>query len=258
MKLTALEIKQQTFDKAIRGYDVAEVQAFLNLVSIEWEHLVAKNNELRDEINRLNDKLKHYERVEQALHETLQAARESAEQKLEGVEKETRNMIQKAEMDAARILQDANNQRMQVRQTILRLLDRRNEIIAGIRSYLEIAQDSLKQFTQDGAGLFALPPEMADIALQAEAEKAEAEPAASGAEASVQTEPAPAESMDGRPEPDPSGIKMAGTEGSTVSGRGDETAPTLSNEGSTGSGERDDRQSASLADNVDDILDEID
>jgi len=157
MKLTALEIKQQEFDKSFRGYDKAEVQAFLNLVSNEWEHLVTKNRELEDRIDELEEKLKHYERVEEALHETLQTAKESAEQKLTGARKDARNKIEKAEMEAESIIREATQQRQQVRQSIIRLLDRRKEIIGGIRSYLEMAQESLEQFSKDEAALFDLP-----------------------------------------------------------------------------------------------------
>jgi cell division initiation protein len=157
MKLTALEIKQQNFEKSLRGYDKAEVQAFLNLMSNEWEHLVAKNRELEQKIENLEEKLKHYERVEEALHETLQTAKESAEQKLAGARKDARNKIEKAEMEADTIVREANQQRQQIRQSILRLLDRRKEIIGGIRSYLELAQESLDQFSKDEAALFEVP-----------------------------------------------------------------------------------------------------
>ncbi|MDZ7659896.1 DivIVA domain-containing protein [Fodinibius sp.] len=159
MKLTALEIKQQEFDKSLRGYDKDEVQAFLNLMSNEWEHMVAKNRELEKRIDELEEKLKHYERVEEALHETLQTAKESAEQKLSGARKDARNKIEKAEMEAESIIREATQQRQQVRQSIIRLLDRRKEIIGGIRSYLEMAQESLEQFSKDEAALFDLPPE---------------------------------------------------------------------------------------------------
>lgn len=159
MKLTALEIKQQTFEKSIRGYDPAEVQAFLNLVSNEWEHLTAKIRELETQIDKLNDKLEHYEKVEQALHETLQTAKDSADQKMTGARKESKNIIEKAEMEADAIIQEANQHRQQVRQSILRLLDRRKEIIGGIRSYLELAQESLEQFAKDEATQFQLPKE---------------------------------------------------------------------------------------------------
>jgi cell division initiation protein len=160
MKLTALEIKQQQFEKSLRGYDVAEVQAYLNLVASEWEHMVGKMRELEAQINKMDDKLRHYERVEEALHETLQTAKDSAEQKLGGARKEARNMIEKAEIEANSIVREANQQRQQIRQSILRLLDRREEIIGGIKSYLEIASESLQQFSKDEASLFSMPKEV--------------------------------------------------------------------------------------------------
>lgn len=157
MKLTALEIKQQTFEKSIRGYDKAEVEAFLNLMSNEWEHMVAKNRELQQEIEDLEEKIEHYKRVEEALHETLQTAKESAEHKLSGARKEALNKIEKAEMEAESIVRESIQQRQQIRQSILRLLDRRKEIIGSIRSYLELARESLDQFSKDEAELFNLP-----------------------------------------------------------------------------------------------------
>jgi len=157
MKLTALEIKQQEFEKSFRGYDKGEVNAFLNLMSNEWEHLVSQNRELEKKIENLEEKLKHYERVEEALHETLQTAKESAEQKLTGARKDARNKIEKAEMEADNIIREATQQRQQIRQSILRLLDRRKEIIGGIRSYLELARESLDQFAKDEAELFEIP-----------------------------------------------------------------------------------------------------
>lgn len=157
MKLTALEIKQQEFEKSLRGYDKAEVQAFLNLVSNEWEHMVTKVKELETQLEKMEEKLEHYERVEQALHETLQTAKDSADQKMVGAKKEAKNIVEKAEIESEAIIREANQQRQQVRQSVLQLLDRREEIIGGIRSYLELAQESLQQFSKDEASLFTLP-----------------------------------------------------------------------------------------------------
>lgn len=157
MKLTALEIKQQQFEKSLRGYDVSEVKAYLNLVASEWEHMVGKMREMEAQLEKMDEKLKHYERVEQALHETLQTAKDSAEQKLVGAKKEARNIIEKAEMESDGIVREANQQRQQIRQSILRLLDRREEIIGGMKSYLEMAQESLNHFSRDDASLFTLP-----------------------------------------------------------------------------------------------------
>ena len=159
MKLTALEIKQQQFEKSLRGYDVSEVNAYLNLVASEWEHIVGKMKEMEAQLEKMDEKLKHYERVEQALHETLQTAKDSAEQKLVGAKKESRNIIERAEMESDSIVREANQKRQQIRQSILRLLDRREEIIGGMKSYLDMAQESLTHFSRDDASLFSLPKE---------------------------------------------------------------------------------------------------
>lgn len=159
MKLTALEIKQQTFEKSLRGYDVAEVKAFLNIVSNEWEHIVSKNKDMERELAQIKDKLKHYEKVEEALHETLQTAKESAEQRLDGARREAKSKIEKAEMEAENILREARQQRQEIRQTVHRLLDRREEIIRGVKSYLDLAQESLNSFARDEGKVFSMPPD---------------------------------------------------------------------------------------------------
>ncbi|MEO9887855.1 MAG: DivIVA domain-containing protein [Balneola sp.] len=159
MKLTPLEIKQQQFEKSLRGYDVADVQSFLTLVSNEVEHLLNKNKELEVQIEKLNDRVRHYERVEEALHETLQTTKESVAQKLDGAKTEAQNKVNKAEMEAEGIVKEANHQRQQIRQNIHRLLEKREEIIAGMNSYLENSKDSLAKFGKDELGIFELPQE---------------------------------------------------------------------------------------------------
>jgi cell division initiation protein len=159
MKLTALEIKQQKFERSLRGYDVAEVNAFLGVIASEWEHMVSKNRELEAELQSYRDKLKHYEKVEQALHETLQTAKESADHRMSEARKEAQNTIEKSEMEANAIIREAQQQRQQIRQSILQLLDRREEIIKGIHSFLERSRQSLESFDKDEASLFQLPKE---------------------------------------------------------------------------------------------------
>src|SRR5699024_5630109 len=150
-----------------------------NVLSNEWEHMVARNRELESKIDDLEDKLKHYERVEEALHETLQTTKQSAEQKDTGARREEETKIEKAEMEAESLIREATQQRQQVRQSIIRLLDRRKEIIGGMSSYLEMAQESLEQFSKDEASLFNLPKDEDNISesLKERAERRQKETA---------------------------------------------------------------------------------
>ncbi len=159
MKLSALEIKQQNFAKSLRGYDVAEVQSFLNVVSNEWEHLSNRCKDQEREMQRLTEKLQHYQKVEEALHETLQTARESAEQRINSSKQEAQNRIARAELEAEKIIRDSQKERQSIRQSIQRLLERRHEIIRGMESYLELATESLESFRRDDNSTYSLPNE---------------------------------------------------------------------------------------------------
>ncbi len=162
MKLTALGIKQQQFEKSLRGYDPAEVQSYLNLIANEWEHMVGRIRELENQLDKMNNKLMHYERVEEALHETLQTAKNSAEEKLSSARKEAENITEKAELQAEAIIQQSYQQRREIRQNILQLIDRREEMIRSVKSYLENTSEALRQFSKDDQSLFTLPEQESD------------------------------------------------------------------------------------------------
>jgi cell division initiation protein len=155
MKITPIEIKQQQFEKSLRGFDVAEVQSFLTLVSNEYENLITKNQELEDQIEKLTDRVKHYERVEEALHETLQTTKESVAQKMDNARLEAKNLVDKAHLEAETIVKEAHHEKAHIRQSILRLLDKREEIIVGISSYLENASSTISKFKDDEMKIFS-------------------------------------------------------------------------------------------------------
>lgn len=55
--LTPLEIRQQTFETTFRGYNREHVDAFLTVLSQEWERLHIELQNLRDQILELKDKM---------------------------------------------------------------------------------------------------------------------------------------------------------------------------------------------------------
>lgn len=159
MKLSALEIKQQKFAKTFRGYDEAEVHSFLNVISNEWDHLTRAYREKERELERLSDKLEHYEKVEQTLHETLQTARESSDQRMKNAREEAKNLIKKADLEAEKVMNQARQDRLAIRQSIQRLLEKRTEMIRGMESYLGLSTESLQAFKEDASLTFTLHEE---------------------------------------------------------------------------------------------------
>jgi cell division initiation protein len=154
MKLTPLEIKQHQFDKSLRGYDVGEVQSFLALVASEVEQLQQKNSELQEQVQGLNKRITHYEKVEEAIHETLQTTKESVAQKMEQARNEAKTTMDRAHMEADRMIQEAQQQCTTIRQEMIRLLERRDEMIQNFQQFLDNNKGMVEKFAANEFHIF--------------------------------------------------------------------------------------------------------
>src|ERR1035438_10571311 len=71
MKFSPMGIKNQDFNKSIRGFDRDEVQAFLDKLSDEFEILQKENEQLKKDFDAANIKLNEFRRIEKNLQNTL-------------------------------------------------------------------------------------------------------------------------------------------------------------------------------------------
>jgi DivIVA domain-containing protein len=149
MKLTPLDIRKQEFEKSLRGYDTSEVRNFLDIVATQWEEIADERRRLEDKVSDLKNKLEHYERVEEALQEALQTARENAEDKIKNAEREAEIIVSEAKAEAREIRQEAKAERDQLQRRTQRIDDRRGEIVARLRSFLMAEMELLARFEGD-------------------------------------------------------------------------------------------------------------
>lgn len=97
--LTPLEIENKKFSKQmVNGYNVEEVDEFLDLVTADYEKMYKENTEYREKIEQLNEDLVHYKNIESTLQSTLLMAQSTAE--------EVKNV---AKQQAEQIIIDAKN-----------------------------------------------------------------------------------------------------------------------------------------------------
>ncbi|MEO0640358.1 MAG: DivIVA domain-containing protein, partial [Bacteroidota bacterium] len=81
--ITPIEIRQQSFKRALRGYDKDEVDAFLLALSQEWEHQLEAYRSLKEELEKTQSKYNTLKEVEDILHKTLMQAEQSSRDALE-------------------------------------------------------------------------------------------------------------------------------------------------------------------------------
>ncbi len=121
MKITPLEIRQKTFEKAFRGLDKDEVNAFLMTLSQQWEKLLDENKDLRMKLDASHRETQKLREVESSLYKTLKTAEDtgssiveqatkSAELKAREAELQASELLNKASVQARQVLEDATKQ----------------------------------------------------------------------------------------------------------------------------------------------------
>ena len=114
MKITPLEIRQKTFEKAFRGLDKDEVNAFLMTLSQQWEKLLDENKDLRMKLDASHRETQKLREVESSLYKTLKTAEDTGTNIVEQATKSAELKAREAELKANELLNQARNQARQV------------------------------------------------------------------------------------------------------------------------------------------------
>ena len=114
--LTPLDVrnKRGDFRKIMRGYDLQEVDVFLELVAERLEALVRENLQLKERVQSLQEQVSSQTGREQAVHEALVTAQELRADMQTQAQREAQLVISEAETEARRRLAEAD---AEVRQT---------------------------------------------------------------------------------------------------------------------------------------------
>lgn len=107
MSLTPIDIQNKEFGRSIRGFSPAEVDEFLDRVAKEMETLIKENMTCREQLSQVKEKLNHYHKLEETLHNAIIVAQETAEDVKRNAAKEAELIRREADRDAARIMEEA-------------------------------------------------------------------------------------------------------------------------------------------------------
>lgn len=107
MSLTPLDIHNKEFKSKLRGYDPDEVNEFLDLVIKDFEVLIRENKELQSQVQNAQDRLGHFQNIEESLSKTIIVAQEAADEVKGNAKKEAQLTIREAEKNADRIINEA-------------------------------------------------------------------------------------------------------------------------------------------------------
>ena len=107
MKITPLEIRQKSFEKVFRGYDKDEVNAFLQILSTEWEKSSDEKKELAIKLEAAEHEITKLREVETSLYKTLKTAEDTGANMIEQANKAAELQLKETKMKSDNLVREA-------------------------------------------------------------------------------------------------------------------------------------------------------
>ena len=167
MDFTPLDIQQQQFQVRFRGFDIREVDRFLEHVAEAFTDVQSENKRLKEEIRRLKLENQGYKEREETFKRAMLNSQKVLEQMKDNARKSAEVIIADAEVKAEKMLNRAHNRLSQLHEDIVELKRQRMQIEVQIRSVieshsklLEIGKESMEALDEsdDKVAVLKQPP----------------------------------------------------------------------------------------------------
>ncbi|MDH7499692.1 MAG: DivIVA domain-containing protein [candidate division NC10 bacterium] len=155
IRITPLDLLQHQFTRRLRGFDPEEVQGLLKETADQIEELVRENAALTERIKELSTEISQFQEREATLRNTLMTAQKVSEQIKESAQREAHLIAREAEIQAKKILEEAQARLRRVEMDIVELKRQRSNLRAKVQSILQAHQDLLSFDLEDEAGTAA-------------------------------------------------------------------------------------------------------
>ncbi len=145
--LTATDIHNKDFKRGFRGYNMDEVDEFLDLIINDYEKLCRENSKLKEDLSRSEKDVERMAALEKNLQETLlvaqrtaaevtRAAQQKANDLKEAAEKECQNMRERTELETSRQIATATAKVRNIVDEYDRLVREKNKFFSMVRATL--------------------------------------------------------------------------------------------------------------------------
>lgn len=141
--LTPLEIQKQTFSRALKGYQVDEVRAYLHLIAEEIERLLKDVDRFSRENAMLREELDDHSQRERILKDTLLSAQKVSEDVKANARKEAELIVKDAELLSERLVSQAMARVADLEKSIQDLKIERHAARNKLQSTLDTVQQMI-------------------------------------------------------------------------------------------------------------------
>jgi cell division initiation protein len=149
MNISSKDIKKRDFKKGFRGYEPAEVDAFLDTVSSHYEKLMVDNKTLNDRIKSLLSDIDIYRENESNLQKAIVKSQDLGEEIVINARKKAELIIKEAELTSKKLQQDLDNEILNKKQDLEDFKYKNEKLIEDIKNYLIEKLNELEDFVKN-------------------------------------------------------------------------------------------------------------
>lgn len=169
MRISAIDIKKQEFKKSFKGYDVNEVEAYLDTIANEIEKLSKELDTLKEKIisletekETLGHEIQIYRDNEKTFQKAIVKSQDMSEEVLENAKKRAELITKEAEIMAQKIKLQAREEIVNLRQELEELRYKNENIIDDIKNYLVEKLNSIEEYSKNRK-ILRLDPNVSEL-----------------------------------------------------------------------------------------------
>ncbi len=141
MRFTPFDIRQQQFStRLFRGYDVQEVDTFMDDLAGDYEQVLKENALLKEQLAALEERMRGIEERERTLQEMLVTAQRLTEEVKESAKREARLILREAELQREKLQEAVAAEEAKLKNDIVALQRARRQLFEGLRATVEMYQ----------------------------------------------------------------------------------------------------------------------
>jgi len=148
MRISPMDLRQQRFRSAFRGYDRTEVVAFLTEAADDYEHVMREIDRLRGDLMRTEALLVEHRQRENNLRDTLTTAQRLSDGIKEAAQNEAKLIIREAQGRADLLLQKAQVRLEELDRDVNELKLRRRDAEGSLEASIQALYRAL-EFVRD-------------------------------------------------------------------------------------------------------------
>ena len=143
MNVSPLDLRQQRFRSAFRGFDKVEVTAFLAAVADDYEQALRDTDKIRQDMQRMEAIINEHRESEKTLKTTLITAQKLADEIKAHAEHEAQRILREAEGRTELLLDNAQARLDAVQREIDSLKLKRKDVETSIEATIQTLRHTL-------------------------------------------------------------------------------------------------------------------